>query len=291
MQSLDWNDLRYFLALHRAGKLKPAARATGASETTVTRRIRALEQALGAPLFLRGAAGRYEPTDTALRILPHAEAVENETRTIRETTGAAAHDIAGTVRISAVPIIVNRVLVPHLQALARTHPQLTVELVPNADNLDLSRREADLALRFARPDSGGLRTKARKLGEMAFGPYAARAAPPDGTDAPGWITYDDARSGLPQARWLDTAANRPATTRAGLKVADAETALEAVARGLGQSLLPRMIADADPRLRPLDVDGNERLPVRELWLLSHADQGARASVAAAVDWLAALPWR
>lgn len=290
MQSHDWNDLRYLLALYRTGKLRAAGQAVGASDTTVNRRIRALERKLGTSLFLRSANGRHEPTDAALRILPHAEAIERENLAIHEVSGESARHVTGSVRISSVPMIVNRVLVPHLASLTGKHPHLTVELAPASDNVDLSKREADLAVRFARPASGGLRTRARKLGEMTFAAYAAGSMAPERCETLGWITYDDTHSGLPQARWLEAAARKSTHPPTGLVVADAETALEATAGGLGKTLLPRAIAEADPRLRRLTLDGEAMPPVREVWLLTHVDQTARSSVKAAREWLAGLPW-
>ncbi len=291
MQSHDWNDLKFLLALHRAGKLKQAGNAVGASDTTVARRIRVLEQSLGTALFLRSADGRYEPTDAALQILKHAEAIESENRAIMEISRDSAGHIVGAVRISSVPMIVNRILVPNLASLARRHPDLTIELVPASDNLDLSKREADLALRFARPSGGGLRTKAQKLGEMTFAAYAARSIDRMDCGTLGWIAYDDLNAGLPQARWIETVTKASSERRASLKVADGETAIEGVAIGLGKSLLPRAIADEDPRLRVLCVEGEPVLPVREVWLLSHIDQTSRLSVIAAKEWLTGLNWR
>ncbi|UUP17851.1 hypothetical protein NTH_02327 [Nitratireductor thuwali] len=290
MQSHDWNDIRYLLALYRTGKLKDAGRAVGTSETTVARRIKKLEQDLGASLFLQSANGRYEPTDAALQIMSHAEAIELESLAIREKSDEVAQQVLGSVRISSVPIIVNRVLVPNLGSLTRKHPHLTVELVPASGNLDLSKREADLAVRFARPAGGGLRIKAQKLGEMKFGPYSASSVTPDQLATLGWITYDETHSELPQARWLEVAANSSPEARACLKVADAETALEAVANGAGKSLLPQAIAETDPRLRSLSLTRDAAPPAREVWLLAHVDQTSRSSIIAAKEWLASLPW-
>lgn len=165
---------------------------------------------------------------------------------------------------------------------------MTIELVPASDNLDLSKREADLAIRFARPVCGGLRTKAQKLGELAFGAYVSGNIPAEQHEMLGWITYDDAHSSLPQARWLESAATRSTETHSNLKVADADTALEAVASGIGKSLLPEVIAKADPRLCSLSLDGVPRLPVREVWLLAHVDQTSRLSIIAVKDWLTGL---
>ena len=192
------------------------------------------------------------------------------------------------MRISSVPIIVNRVLVPNLAPLHAAHPELQIELVPSAQNLDLSKREADLALRFARPAEGGLRTKAKKLGVLRFAPYGP-STQPQATSLP-WITYDDASATLPQARWLETVLQKAGGRPAPLTVSDVETALEAVAHGLGQSLLPVMIAERDDRLERVPDPPTLACPARDVWLLSHLDQSARPSIEAVKDWLARLSW-
>ena len=286
MQSTNWDDLRFFLALFRGGKLKAAAGATGVNETTVARRVRALEADLGVSLFLRSPAGRYEPTDAALEILGHAETMESAILALK----TRPNPVSGVVRITSVPFIINRVLVPQVRILTQQHPQLTVELVPSSDNLDLSKRQADLALRFARPDEGGLRVKAQKLGALRFGAYAAQSIPADEAENLGWITYDDTSASLPQAQWLEKAAAAPDTRRAGIRVADIETALEATANGLGKTLLPSLIADGDQRVRAVLPDSQTQMVVRDVWLLSHVDQTGRSSVAAAKQWLADIQW-
>lgn len=288
MQSLNWNDLKFLLTLYRTGKLKASARVLGTSETTVSRRIKALEQNLGVTLFLGSAFGRYEPTDAALQILSHAEAIETESLEIGKRLDATKNQIAGSVRISSVPIIVNRLLVPSISVLSRGHPNLTIELIPSADNLDLSKREADLALRFARPASGGLRTIAQKIGELSFDVFAPASVPPQDADGLSWVTYAETQADLAQARWLEAVSTRDPGQHSGVKVADAETALEAVANGLGKSLLPSRIATLDPRLRTVAGAAPFATPVREVWLLSHADQTSKASITVTKEWLAAL---
>lgn len=290
MQSHDWNDLKYLLSLHREGKLTEAARTVGVSETTVARRIKTLEQALETTLFLRSSNGRYEPTDAALEILAHAEAIEASNAAIKGISGERTHRVTGCVRLSAVPIIVNRFLVPSLIELNQLHPSLTVELVPTADNLDLSKRDADLSVRFARPSGGGLRTKTQKLGELAFAPYAASWISPDHYGTLGWITYAETHSDLPQARWLEAAA-KASELRASLRVTDIETAMQAVAEGIGRTLLPSAIVSSDPRFREIEPEGDAGFPSREVWLLSHTDQTSRLSITATKDWLTSLHWK
>ncbi|WP_127112935.1 LysR family transcriptional regulator [Shimia sediminis] len=289
MQDHDWNDLKYLLALHRMGKLTHAGRTLGVSETTVARRIKEIEQALETMLFVRSANGRYEPTDAALEILSHAETIEAANAAIRAVAGENAHHVTGRVRISSVPIIVNHFLVPGLAALERLHPNLTIELVPCSENLDLFKREADLAVRFARPSGGGLRTRAQKLGELSFAAYAASFTSSLENEKLRWITYDEAHSDLPQARWLENAA-KPTGMRSTLRIADAETGMQATAEGLGKTLLPRAIASGDARFRAVELEGGVKYPTREVWMLSHVDQTSRLSITAAKGWLTSLDW-
>lgn len=290
MQDFDWNDLKYVLALQRCGKLIAAGRALGVSETTVARRIRSLETALRVQLFVRTATGTYDPTDDGQTVLDRAEAIERQSAAVAEELGNDAQGVTGTVRVSSVPVIVNRFLVDGLAELKRSHPGLILELIPGSGNLDLAKREADVALRFARPIHGGLKTRAQKLGELEFAVFVPANAAPEEASRLDWIGYDDAHAGLPQARWLDAVIRRSPTDRAGLRVADIETALEATAAGAGRTVLPISIAGRDRRLRRVNVSAVPALPVREVWMLSHADQAARRSVDAVKAWIVKLPW-
>lgn len=184
-------------------------------------------------------------------------------------------------------MIVNRILVPGLGALRAAQPDLTVALVPEARNLDLTKREADLAVRFSRPVQGGLSTRAQKLGALEFATYCAAAVAPADEEALAWIGYDDAHSGLPQARWIEA----EAADAGALRVADAETALEAVASGLGKSILPVAACRGDARMRRIPQRHAAGKLARDVWLLSHAGQAARSPVAVVKAWLVGLDWR
>jgi len=289
MQDHDWNDLKYVLALHRTGRLARAGNALGVSETTVARRIRSIERQLGAALFTRDASGAFQATDAGLAAIGRAETIEQENIALRESMDRLSAHLSGTVRVSSVPIIVNRILVPNLTGLRDSHPGLTLELVPEARNVDLSKREADIALRFARPDAGGLRTAARRIGTLTFAAFGPAGRQQSETDALPWIGYDDIHHSLPQARWLEAAA-RSSGTDAFLRVADAETALEAAACGLGRTLLPEIVGTSDPRLQALPTNEPARPPSREIWMLSHVEHAGRASVGAVKDWLSRLDW-
>lgn len=282
MQEHDWDDLKYLLALHRTGRMSAAALKTGANETTVSRRIKRLESALGGSLVRRDAGGRFELTGLGETLLPLAEETERAQTAIRETAERDRGAAAGTVRITSVPIIVNRILLPYLAEFRRAHPELTIELVPEARTLDLGRQEADLALRFARPENGGHAIRAQKLGTLRFAVYAPSAVHDGGRL--GWVGYDGMSAALPQAEWTRALAEGDIA----FTVSDAETALESVAHGLGKACLPVRAAEHDTRLRRLAMP--EPGPSRDVWLLSRAGEDDRASLTLAKSWLTGLPW-
>lgn len=286
MQDYDWNNLKYLLALHRGGTLHRAAQICGVNETTVARRIARLEKQFGGSLFLRGTSGEAELTDLGLHVLSYARRMETEYQTLQATALQSEAGVAGTVRLTSVPLIINYIIAGASQDLLIRHPNLTLELVPGADNMDLTRREADIALRFARPRHGGLKVKAQKLGQLRFAPYAS------GAEMAGqlpWVCYDDTHAGLPQAQWMEREAHAEGIP-VPLRVSDAATALEAVAAGTGKTLLPEIIGDKDSRIRRLPDKGLPELPARDLWMLSHKDQAGRATVQVVKEWLTGLNW-
>ena len=286
MQPLAWDDLRYLLAAHRAGSYAAAARRLGVDDTTVSRRLRALQRIAGAELLMRRPDGTLRLTPAGEAVAARAERMEGHARAIGEALGRAAGSALGTVRVTAVPILAHRVLVPALPELLHAHPGLAVELVPEARDLSLTRREADLAIRLARPLAGGSRVTARRIGTLAYGAFAAAGLGDAEAAALPWITHDDATAHRPPARWLARAA--VAGRAAGLRVACAETALEAAARGLGRALLPLAAGGRDPRLRAVDPGGPPPPPGRDVWLLAHAEQRDLAAVRATAAWIASL---
>lgn len=230
MQGMEWSDLRHVLAVARAGTLAAAARRLRVNQTTVSRRIAAAERALGARLFER-SDGTLRPTRAGEAAVNRAAQVELEVEALeRRVTGTDAAP-AGTVRLTSVPILVNRLLVPALPKLYAAHPRLQIELIADQRNLHLTRREADIALRLARPESGT--ALARRIGRLDYAVYGPRRR---AANALPWITYEEGLGHLPQARWIDAAAGKDVPV--SLRVNDAETILQAVRAGLGKSLLP-----------------------------------------------------
>jgi DNA-binding transcriptional LysR family regulator len=276
VQEMDWNDLRYALAAARGGTLSEAAKRLGVDETTVARRVARIERRLGVTLFER-TAGRLEPTGAGAQLLAHAERVESEVGALETALAGADRIAAGSVRLTAVPILINRVLAPAAGALLAAHPGLRLELVAEPRNLSLSRRETDMALRLARP-SREAAAVVRRVGRLDYGVYAR--ADLAGEDLP-WIGYGEEMADIPQARWIAGASR----SEPRLRVNDAEAMLQAVRAGLGRALLPCAIAGCDPALARLD--GPAPALGREVWLMLHPDQRGLARIRAVADWVAA----
>src|SRR5215813_2726871 len=153
--SMQWDDVRLFLALHRARTVGAAARALGVDPSTVSRRLGALEETLAATLFDRGREG-IAPTEAAERLLPVAEEIEAAMTRFTTAAEGLEREVSGRVRITCPPDVAEVVLVPLLPGLLARHPSLSVDLEPGEATLDLTRREADLALRTVRPLRGDL---------------------------------------------------------------------------------------------------------------------------------------
>jgi DNA-binding transcriptional LysR family regulator len=285
MLALDWNDLQYVLAVARDGAYAVAGRRLKTDPTTVARRVRAIESALRAKLFERATDGQMRPTEAGEVVVARAEMVEAQIGGLSEVVKGIDAAMSGSVRVTSVPVLVNRVLVPALPTLLARYPDLRIELVADARDLNLSRRDADIAVRLARPgDAVGSRVFARRIGMLRYGVYASDACKDAVLDLP-WVTYEDRMATLPQAQWIDDAASR-GSGFAAVAVNDAESLLQCVQAGLGRSLLPCIVADRTPGLARVDFDGEARLE-REIWTLTHPDVRHLARISAVLAWIEA----
>lgn len=275
---MDWDDLRYVLTVARAGTFAAAARRLRVDQTTVARRLGVAEAALGARLFER-VDGTLRATAAGEAVLARAALVESEVAALEHGVGESDARPVGLVRVTAVPLLVNRLLTPGLPRLLRCYPGLDLELVADARNLNLTRRDADIAVRFARPAGGGDVLTTR----LASVPYAVYGARGRAADRLAWIGYEDGMAHLPQARWIAAAVRRGEPAR--LHVNDAEAIVHAIRAGLGKSLLPCFVGDRAPGMTRLDE--TRELPVRELWLLTHRQLRRHARIEAVVAWLRA----
>ncbi|WP_052248802.1 LysR family transcriptional regulator [Leisingera sp. ANG-Vp] len=276
---MNWDDARFLLGLARAGSLTAAARLLRADKSTVARRLAALEQALGFALTEREGNGALRLTAAGRGALRHAEAMGDAAQALQAMGQDEAVQFAGTVRLTAVPLIVNHLLLPQLPDLLSAAPGLRVELASDPRDLSLPEGEADIALRFARPAGTGQGVLARKIAVL---PYAAYAAQQAGPDLP-WLGYDPRMGFLPQAEAVDAAARQPGETLSPACFNDAETLFLSVLAGQGKTLLPRLVGSANANLRELPCP--VPLPERELWLMVRRDLRGLERIRRTVAWL------
>lgn len=280
---MNWDDLRYVLALSRAGSLARASKVLGVDHTTVGRRVEGAERALGVRLFTRTSTG-YVATAEAERLLDDLRSVEHAVHGLERGAVAQKSEILGTVRVTSPETFGCAYLAPRLAALGREHPGLAIELVTTGTVLDLARREADVAVRFFKSPHESL--VVRRVAAIRHGLYASRdylAARPLAKPAElreHALLAPPASQGAVDARWLERLSGgaRPAL------VCDLSMALlEAARAGLGVAVLPRYVGDREPALRHVPMPDE---PTEPVWITVHRDVKDSPRVRAVLDHLA-----
>lgn len=285
----DWNDLRLVLAVARAGTLAGAARALGVNHSTAFRRLNALEGRLGARLFERLPGGAYAPTPAGERAAGAAERVETEAAALDREIAGRDHRLTGRVRLTMSETFAYRLLAPLIARFRALYPGVLVELVVDNKLLSLSRREADVALRAARPREGDL--FGRKLCDVAWTVYGAPALLAGGGAGPAplpgpaalarfpVIAWGEDAVGINAADWLE--ATVPADAVA-YRASSLVHQLVAAREGIGLAALPCYLGDLEPGLVRAIAEPVPALS-RELWLVTHADLRHTARVRACLD--------
>ena len=242
---LDWNDLRYFLAVARSGSTLAASRQLKVSQATVSRRITVFEDAVGVELFARGPAG-YALTQRGQDIVPLAEAVETAVAQVTDAIAAQTRRVSGEVRLTTVESAANAWIIPALRTLRGTHPDIAVEVITSDANLDLARGEADVAIRFgARPTQESLIVRHLTDLEECF--YAHRelivemGRPADVADLARFplVGNSPSRVGFGN-EWITTHAPG---ARFVQRVNTLSGIISSVRAGLGVALMPTLIGD------------------------------------------------
>lgn len=280
---LDWDDLRYFLAIARHRTLSGAARTLHVQQSTMGRRLDALQGRAGASLLQKTPSG-YVLTSAGESVLAHAERMEAEALAAeREVTGRDVR-LAGLVRLTTVESLFVEVLTPILAAFAAKYPDITLEILVNQRVLNLSRREADLALRLSRPDSNEL--VARRVGFMGYGLYAApdylaqHGTPNAAAGCPGHraILADEDLMQIASMAW---AAQVTRNATVAMRTSSYYGQSAAAERGMGIAVLPYYLARQHALVRIPAPEG----PARELWLVVHEDTRHTPRIRALADAL------
>jgi len=285
---MEWDDLKYFLAVARCGGLRNAARILKTSPATVGRRVAVLEDRLGARLFDRSQTG-YSLTQSGEAVRLRAEEVEEAILSVeREALGRDLRP-AGKVRLSTTSDIASLVIGPSLGEFRRTYPEISLEIVASTDIINLSRREADIALRTVRPTQADV--VIRHVGWWNLGLFASRAYAAGHGLKPGTTEF----SGLEIITWNEEVAGWRGGPWFAEHARGATVALAANTRrihhaacraGMGIAILPCLMAENDSEL--ICLLPPEKVISVELWLVVHRDLTRTARVRAVIDFLATI---
>ncbi len=279
---LQWDDLRFVLALMAEGSLARAAKTLRVDHTTVGRRVEAAEAALGVRLFTRTRAG-YVPTLEAKRLSAPLRTVEDAVVALERVVRAGRGGLQGTVRVTSPETLGVAFLAKCLAVFGRKHPDLVVELEPAGAVLDLGRQEAEIAVRFFK--SKGENLVVRRVASIGYGLYASHGYlarfPAFGLETIAEHTF----LGPPgekdvEAVWLKRLCP---TARVGFVSPVSIALLEAARADAGIAVLPHYLGRRDPALRYLPMPQE---PTESVWLTVHKDLRASPRVRAVLDFLA-----
>jgi len=268
---LDWNDLRYFLAVAREGSTLAAGRALRVSQTTVARRIAALEESLKLPLFDRRQAG-YALTPTGEELVKHAEAVERAAGGFSEAADASTRELSGTVTLTTHEMFTVTLLPPMLRDLHELHPEIVISVDTREELLDLGAGAADIAFRSTNATRQPAGVVGRRLGTDDWTLYCSRdyaskhGLPRTKEDLKKHTLIGGGGRNL-WRHYLAWLRELGLEDNVGVHHASSIGLLSGVRSGFGIGVLPCIVADAEPdliRCFPPRQDHG-----RSLWLLTH----------------------
>jgi len=288
LSTIDWDQVRVFLAVARAGQLAGAAARLGLDVSTVSRRIDRLEAELGVHLFDRTRDGTVA-TAAAEAMLPAAEDMERGLAQFAAAVDAIETTAEGVVRLTAPPGLADAFIAPLLARFHQRFPRVAVELDASVGYADLTRREADLALRALRPRSGDLiavKVVSTRALPLTSPEYAAELGRLKRWSDARWITYGGELAQIPTARWVTEHAGAAPVLRTSYFPGQ----VAAAAAGLGVMLASEPFRFVR-RLAPVAIGralqpGWDALPVEDLWLVGHRALRTVPRIAALWDFLA-----
>lgn len=278
----DWDDLRFFLAVAREGSIRAAARVLAVNHSTVSRRIDSLEASLGVRLFYRLPSG-YAPTPDGEAILSGSHRIDEEFAAIERSVAGRDRRLSGTVRIATDISFATRVLMPHCAEFSLAHPEIELQIIADPRLANLTKREADIAIRFTNEPPESL--IGRRICSVAASAYGAHNYLDGKWDQGGetwsgmldWIGWDDDET---QPAW---ASKGFPTLRLRSRVNSVVLLLEAAKAGMGIVNLPCFMGDGEPTLRR--VTGEPPRQVSAVWVLTHKDLRSAARIRAFIDFI------
>jgi DNA-binding transcriptional LysR family regulator len=288
LTEIDWDDLRYFLALARQGSLSGAARALHTTQPTMGRRLVALEQRLATQLFQRMPLGLVL-TEAGHAILAHAAAMEEEALAASRLIAGRTAGLSGRIRMTTTEWIGRHILSPLVAQFCSRHPDVTIEMTVDANLLNIARRDADIAIRMQRFDQENI--VQRKVADAPFDlfaspSYLARARQPDferrGVGS-ALVLPEQALGGmLGEAAWVQ---RHLGEAKVAFRSDSRECQGAVAAAGAGLVVLPTFLGANWPGL--VSVAAPEPVPGKEVWLGLHGDSRHILRVRALADHLSA----
>jgi len=279
---IGWDELRFVLAVADHGSLAAAARKLGVNHTTVLRRIQAFEATHRLRLFDRLPTG-YALTTEGAELIVAARAIDDTVATLERRIAGQDLKLEGTIRVTTTDSLMSTIVPPHLASFRARHPRITIEMAMTNAHLNLTKRDADVAIRPTRKPPEAL--VGVRVANFGFAIYGAAAyldsSPATNLRDHVWLAGDDMLANAPTTHWMRE--HVPEATIAFR--ADSYIALFHAAQvGLGLAALPCCLADRSPVLRR--VYGPDPELMTGLWLLTHRDLRAAARIRALIDHLA-----
>ena len=279
MQQINWDNLRYVLTVAKKGSIAAASRELGVNRTTVMRRIDAFQQALGCRIFERSRSG-YVLTIEAEKIIDAAQEVETTLFNIQRQIEGRELRLEGELRVTTTDTLMDSLIGPHLASFQHKHPHITISVAMTNNILDLTRRDADIAIRPTQspdPPLVGNRVADIKFGVYASAEYLKRSGKLS-FEQHRWLGFDSNMLSTHPSKWLDEKIDRD---NIGFR-SDSFIALKVAAENsMGLALLPYYLGDSSSQLQRLAVKTDEL--TTGLWLLTHPDLIRSARVQAFMD--------
>jgi DNA-binding transcriptional LysR family regulator len=272
--SINWNDLRYVLALAREGSVSGAGRALSVEHTTVARRISALEKQLGSRLFDRLPSG-YVMTQVAEKLYPHALSMEELIQVAdREVFGMDAQ-LSGNLKLTASYDVFSHLVTPELSKFTNKYPGIVLELLSSTGLADLSGRQADIAVRLSPSPPEYL--IGRKVLPLAHGIYASSEYLNKNHNADTLVLWEHDHK---TPEWV---ADHFPKARVAIRANEIMSMMESIRNNFGIGRLPCYIGDSEPTLRRLDLKLTPS--TWGIWVLSHVDLRSTAKVRVCREFL------
>lgn len=271
---MNWDDLRYFLSVARAGSISAAGRELGVKHTTVARRIQALETDMDARLFDRTPTG-YVMTQTAENLLDKVSVIEDKVKLIDRQASHSDSALAGPLKLTVAFELANRILLPKLDSFYQAYPRIELQLMMTKGLVDLARLDADLALRMTPTPPENL--IGRELVKINHGLYASESLLKRFTKKLPTILFTTELSPPP---WMK---KHFSDSLVAYRIDDVGSMAVAAAQGHGVVKLPCFIGDTQPGLVRLDYELEKSK--WGIWLLNHVDLRTTARVRACKEFL------